>query len=116
MPQWRSVHRFARGHPRSCVLKGKDPWADTQRRCPHDPPQMKEHREGTKTHTRGFFWVKRTRGMPLTICLIGKYFPIQGGVSKDNQWLAYALASAGFHIHVVTNADEVESQYRCLPW
>lgn len=54
--------------------------------------------------------------MPVTICLIGKYFPIQGGVSKDNQWLAYALASAGFHIHVVTNADEVESQYRCLPW
>lgn len=54
--------------------------------------------------------------MSLKICLIGKYFPIQGGVSKDNQWLAYALAQAGFHIHVITNAEEVEPQYRCLPW
>ncbi len=54
--------------------------------------------------------------MSLTMCLLGKYFPIQGGVSKDNQWLAYALAEAGVHVHVVTNADEVESQYRCLPW
>ena len=54
--------------------------------------------------------------MPLKICLIGKYFPIQGGVSKDNQWMAYALARAGFHIHIITNAEEVEPHYRCLPW
>ena len=54
--------------------------------------------------------------MPLKICLIGKYFPIQGGVSKDNQWLAYFLAKAGFQVHVVTNAEEVEPQYRCLNW
>ncbi|GHO59235.1 glycosyltransferase [Ktedonobacter robiniae] len=54
--------------------------------------------------------------MPLTICLIGKYFPIQGGVSKDNVWLSYHLAKAGFHVHVVTNAEEVEPQYRSLPW
>lgn len=54
--------------------------------------------------------------MPLNICLIGKFFPIQGGVSKDNQWLAYTLARAGHQVHVVTNSDEVESQYRCLSW
>lgn len=30
--------------------------------------------------------------------------------------MSYALAQAGFHIHVVTNAEEVEPQYRCLPW
>lgn len=54
--------------------------------------------------------------MPLTICLIGKYFPIQGGVSKDNIWLSHTLASAGFHLHIVTNAEEVEPSYRCLPW
>jgi glycosyltransferase involved in cell wall biosynthesis len=54
--------------------------------------------------------------LSLKICLIGKYFPIQGGVSKDNQWMAYALAQAGFYVHVVTNAEEVEPQYRCLPW
>ncbi|GCE15095.1 glycosyltransferase [Tengunoibacter tsumagoiensis] len=54
--------------------------------------------------------------MPLTLCLIGKFFPIQGGVSKDNQWLAYILAKAGIHVHVVTNAEEVEPHYRCLEW
>lgn len=52
----------------------------------------------------------------MNICIIGKYFPIQGGVSKDNQWLAYALAQAGFQVHIVTNAEEVEPQYRCLDW
>jgi glycosyltransferase involved in cell wall biosynthesis len=64
---------------------------------------------------RGFRW-KRTLTMSLNICLIGKYFPIQGGVSKDNQWLAYTLAQAGFQVHIVTNAEEVEPQYRCFPW
>lgn len=54
--------------------------------------------------------------MLLNICLIGKYFPIQGGVSKDNQWLAYFLAKAGFQVHIVTNAEEVEPAYRCLNW
>ncbi len=54
--------------------------------------------------------------MSLRLCLIGKNFPIQGGVSKDNQWLAYALACTGFHIHIVTNAEEVEPPYRCQPW
>lgn len=54
--------------------------------------------------------------MSLKICLIGKYFPIQGGVSKDNVWLTSTLAQAGFHMHIVTNAEEVEPQYRCLPW
>lgn len=52
----------------------------------------------------------------MNICLIGKFFPIQGGVSKDNQWVALSLAKAGFQVHVVTNAEEVESQYRCLNW
>ncbi len=52
----------------------------------------------------------------MKICLIGKYFPIQGGVSKDNQWLSYVLAQAGWDVHVVTNAEEVEPAYRCLPW
>jgi glycosyltransferase involved in cell wall biosynthesis len=52
----------------------------------------------------------------MKICLIGKYFPIQGGVSKDTQWLSDVLAQAGFTVHIVTNADEVEPQYRCLNW
>ena len=52
----------------------------------------------------------------MNICIIGKYFPIQGGVSKDNVWMAYVLVKAGFHVHIVTNAEEVEPQYRCLNW
>jgi glycosyltransferase involved in cell wall biosynthesis len=52
----------------------------------------------------------------MKICIIGKYFPIQGGVSKDTQWLSDVLAQAGFTVHIVTNADEVEPQYRCLDW
>src|SRR5262249_47549799 len=50
----------------------------------------------------------------MNICILGKYFPIQRGVSKDNLWLAYVLVQAGFTVHLVTNAEEVEPQYRCL--
>ncbi|WP_165422926.1 glycosyltransferase [Ktedonosporobacter rubrisoli] len=50
----------------------------------------------------------------MKICFIGKYAPIQGGVSRENFWSAYALAQAGFEVHVVTNAQEVEYQYRTL--
>jgi len=48
----------------------------------------------------------------MNICFIGKYPPIQGGVSRDNFWSSYALAQAGFEVHVVTNAQEVEYQFR----
>lgn len=38
------------------------------------------------------------------------------GVSKENQWIAAILARAGFQVHIVTNAEEVEPSYRCLDW
>ncbi len=49
---------------------------------------------------------------PLTLCMITKYPPIQGGVSQQNYWLAHNLARAGHRVHVVTNAPEVEPTYR----
>lgn len=50
----------------------------------------------------------------MKICFIGKYPPIQGGVSRDNLWASYALAQEGHNIHIVTNAQEVEYQFRTL--
>lgn len=49
---------------------------------------------------------------PLRVCIVGKYPPIEGGVSATTYWLARGLASQGHHIHIVTNADEVEQRYR----
>jgi glycosyltransferase involved in cell wall biosynthesis len=46
------------------------------------------------------------------ICILGKYPPIEGGVSTATYWIARALASRGHEVHVVTNADDVESPYR----
>jgi glycosyltransferase involved in cell wall biosynthesis len=51
-------------------------------------------------------------GEPLRICIVGKYPPIEGGVSATTYWIARALAARGHQIHVVTNADEVEGRYR----
>ena len=48
----------------------------------------------------------------MRILIIGKYPPIQGGVSADNYWTAQLLAEMGHEVHVLTNADEVESDYR----
>jgi glycosyltransferase involved in cell wall biosynthesis len=48
----------------------------------------------------------------MKICILGKYPPIEGGVSTHTYWLARGLARRGHHVHVVTNADEVEDMYR----
>ncbi|GAA2989753.1 hypothetical protein GCM10010519_24390 [Streptomyces lactacystinicus] len=44
--------------------------------------------------------------------MVGKYPPIQGGVSAQTYWLTHQLAALGHQVHVVTNADEVEASYR----
>ena len=49
---------------------------------------------------------------PMRVCIVGKYPPIEGGVSTTTYWLARGLASRGHEIHIVTNADEVEDRYR----
>ncbi len=48
----------------------------------------------------------------MKICLIGKYPPIEGGVSAQNYWLAKGLGKSGHEIYIVTNAYEVEDDYR----
>jgi glycosyltransferase involved in cell wall biosynthesis len=48
----------------------------------------------------------------LRICIIGKYPPIQGGVSMRTYWTAYRLAERGHEVHVVTNAKEVSPPFR----
>jgi glycosyltransferase involved in cell wall biosynthesis len=48
----------------------------------------------------------------LRVCIVGKYPPIEGGVSATTYWLARGLAARGHEIHIVTNADEVEGRYR----
>lgn len=50
--------------------------------------------------------------MKMKLCFIGKYPPIEGGVSTSTYWLARGLAERGHEIHVITNADEVEDAYR----
>jgi glycosyltransferase involved in cell wall biosynthesis len=46
------------------------------------------------------------------ICAIVKYPPIEGGVSAQTYWMCRALAAQGHDVFVVTNADEVEPEYR----
>jgi len=44
--------------------------------------------------------------------MISKYPPIEGGVSSRIYWLAKALGERGHEVHIVTNALEVEEEYR----
>jgi glycosyltransferase involved in cell wall biosynthesis len=48
----------------------------------------------------------------MRICIIGKYPPIQGGVSMRTYWTAHDLAARGHEVHVVTNAKEVRPPFR----
>lgn len=48
----------------------------------------------------------------MRICFVGKYPPIEGGVSVQSYWTLRGLAERGHEVFVVTNADEVEDHYR----
>jgi len=48
----------------------------------------------------------------LRICILGKFPPIQGGVSMRTYRTAHALAVKGHEIHVVTNAKEATPPFR----
>ncbi len=48
----------------------------------------------------------------MRICLIGKFPPIQGGVSMRTYWTAQGLAARGHDVHVVTNAKEAVAPFR----
>ncbi len=56
----------------------------------------------------------------MKICIVGKYPPIQGGVSAQTYWAARGLAERGHQVYVVTNAADAEDAYRihldgCIP-
>ncbi|MCG2816099.1 MAG: glycosyltransferase [Pseudomonadota bacterium] len=44
--------------------------------------------------------------------MISKFPPIQGGISAKTYWMAQGLAEKGVMVHVVTNANCVEEEYR----
>ena len=48
----------------------------------------------------------------MRICLLGKFPPIQGGVSMRTYRNAHALAASGHEVHVVTNAKEAAAPFR----
>jgi len=48
----------------------------------------------------------------MRICIISKYPPIEGGVSARVYWLTKALGEKEHEIHIVTNAQEVEEEYK----
>jgi len=48
----------------------------------------------------------------MRICIISKYPPIEGGISSSTYWLAKGLGEKGHEVHIVTNALEVEDEYR----
>jgi glycosyltransferase involved in cell wall biosynthesis len=48
----------------------------------------------------------------LKICVVGKFPPIEGGVSMRTYWTAHALAARGHEVHVVTNAKEGRAPFR----
>ena len=48
----------------------------------------------------------------MRICIVSKYPPIEGGVSARVYWLVKALGERGHEIHIVTNAQEVEDEYK----
>lgn len=48
----------------------------------------------------------------MRICFVGKYPPIEGGVSAQTYWAVRGLAERGHEVFVVTNAAEVEQDFR----
>ncbi len=50
----------------------------------------------------------------MRICIVGKYPPIQGGVSKETYYTCHELAKRGHQVSVVTNCFEVEDDFRVL--
>ncbi|MEQ1936329.1 MAG: hypothetical protein ABL962_20935, partial [Fimbriimonadaceae bacterium] len=48
------------------------------------------------------------------VTIVGKYPPIQGGVSSSVFWTAHELARGRFDVQIVTNAEEVEGGFRTV--
>ncbi len=48
----------------------------------------------------------------MKVCIVSKFPPIEGGIAAKTYWLARGYAEAGLEVHVVTNAQSVEEEYR----
>ncbi len=48
----------------------------------------------------------------MRVCIISKYPPIQGGISAKVFWWARGLEERGHEVHIVTNEEEVEEEYK----
>jgi glycosyltransferase involved in cell wall biosynthesis len=48
----------------------------------------------------------------MNILIVGKFPPIQGGVSMRVYWTAHSLAERGHDVCVITNSDDVDPQFR----
>jgi glycosyltransferase involved in cell wall biosynthesis len=48
----------------------------------------------------------------MRLVILGKFPPIEGGVSCQTYWTAVDLAERGHEVHLVTNSGEVEPGYR----
>lgn len=48
----------------------------------------------------------------MRICFITKYPPIEGGESSKSYWLARGLGKKGVKVYIITNAWEVETEFR----
>lgn len=48
----------------------------------------------------------------MKILFVGKFPPIEGGVSADTYWLVRAMALQGHEVDVLTNASEVDATFR----
>jgi glycosyltransferase involved in cell wall biosynthesis len=48
----------------------------------------------------------------IRLCVISKYPPIEGGVSSKTYWICKGLGKLGNKVYVVTNAWEVEKEFR----
>lgn len=54
----------------------------------------------------------------MQVCIISKFPPLEGGIAAKTYWLARAYADAGLQVHVISNGNTAEQEYRiegCYP-
>lgn len=52
----------------------------------------------------------------MNICILSKFPPIEGGISAKTYWLSRGYASAGMSVHVISNGNMVEDDYKIKEW
>lgn len=52
----------------------------------------------------------------MNICILSKFPPIEGGIAARTYWLSRGYAIAGMSVHVISNGNTVEDDYRIKGW